>query len=303
MSSKCMRRGGRARSWMLLATSRRAAERGAATKATSGRLHRRGNRPDRGRLPSRHPRPGRRTAPRRTEGHRAARHDARAAGLHLPRSWRDRLPLLVRQHRAPPLREPLLRAALARNAQAARPRGRTPGRRQPARHGPRARAPPGAAADRRPGGGGWCGRGRAGHVRQRRLRPAYLERNSRGRLERHRDLPPHRRGPGDVRWTAGHRDRRRPALHRAGGLVGVRRRRADHADRPAHRRSRPLQRRPATSSRTGFVSIVYGYGAAWFTNYDRGTLTRVRAPGTPPLSRSRSQSRSISAPSRPAASR
>ena len=36
------------------------------------------------------------------------------------------------------------------------------------------------------------------------------------------------------------------------------------------------------ADRTGFVSIAYGYGAAWFTNYDRGTLTRLRAPGTPP---------------------
>jgi hypothetical protein len=35
-------------------------------------------------------------------------------------------------------------------------------------------------------------------------------------------------------------------------------------------------------TRTAFVSIAYGYGAAWLTNYDRGTLTRIRAPGTPP---------------------
>jgi streptogramin lyase len=36
------------------------------------------------------------------------------------------------------------------------------------------------------------------------------------------------------------------------------------------------------ADRTGFVSIAYGYGAAWLTNYDRGTLSRLRAPGTPP---------------------
>jgi hypothetical protein len=36
-----------------------------------------------------------------------------------------------------------------------------------------------------------------------------------------------------------------------------------------------------SASRTGFVSIVFGNAAAWFTNYDRGTLTRVRAPGAP----------------------
>jgi streptogramin lyase len=36
-----------------------------------------------------------------------------------------------------------------------------------------------------------------------------------------------------------------------------------------------------SADRTGFVSIAYGYGAAWVTNYDRGTLARVRAPGTP----------------------
>jgi streptogramin lyase len=30
-----------------------------------------------------------------------------------------------------------------------------------------------------------------------------------------------------------------------------------------------------TASRTRFVSITYSSGAAWFTNYDRGTLTRV----------------------------
>ena len=35
-------------------------------------------------------------------------------------------------------------------------------------------------------------------------------------------------------------------------------------------------------TRTAFVSIAYGYGAAWFTSYDRGTVTRIRAPGTPP---------------------
>jgi streptogramin lyase len=29
---------------------------------------------------------------------------------------------------------------------------------------------------------------------------------------------------------------------------------------------------------TGFVSIAYGNGAAWVTNYDRGTLSRIRAP-------------------------
>lgn len=37
-----------------------------------------------------------------------------------------------------------------------------------------------------------------------------------------------------------------------------------------------------SANRTGFVSIAYGYGAAWLTNYDLGTLTRVRAPGTAP---------------------
>ncbi len=30
-----------------------------------------------------------------------------------------------------------------------------------------------------------------------------------------------------------------------------------------------------TANRSGFASITYGDGAAWFTNYDRGTLTRV----------------------------
>ena len=29
------------------------------------------------------------------------------------------------------------------------------------------------------------------------------------------------------------------------------------------------------ASRSGFASIAFGDGAAWFTNYDRGTLTRV----------------------------
>jgi hypothetical protein len=29
------------------------------------------------------------------------------------------------------------------------------------------------------------------------------------------------------------------------------------------------------ADRSGFTSITYGEGAAWFTNYDRGTLTRV----------------------------
>ena len=33
------------------------------------------------------------------------------------------------------------------------------------------------------------------------------------------------------------------------------------------------------ANRTSFVSIAYGYGAAWLTNYDRGTLARVR-PGS-----------------------
>jgi hypothetical protein len=36
------------------------------------------------------------------------------------------------------------------------------------------------------------------------------------------------------------------------------------------------------ANRTGFVSIAFGYGAAWVTNYDLGTLTQVRAPGSPP---------------------
>jgi virginiamycin B lyase len=30
-----------------------------------------------------------------------------------------------------------------------------------------------------------------------------------------------------------------------------------------------------SASRSGFASIAYGDGAAWFTNYDRGTLTRL----------------------------
>jgi hypothetical protein len=34
-----------------------------------------------------------------------------------------------------------------------------------------------------------------------------------------------------------------------------------------------------TANRTGFVSIAYGYAAAWLTNYDRGTLARV-TPGS-----------------------
>ena len=29
------------------------------------------------------------------------------------------------------------------------------------------------------------------------------------------------------------------------------------------------------ADRSGFASIAYGDGAAWFTNYDRGTLTKV----------------------------
>jgi virginiamycin B lyase len=36
------------------------------------------------------------------------------------------------------------------------------------------------------------------------------------------------------------------------------------------------------ADRTGFVSVVFGYAAVWVTNYDRGTLTELRAPGTPP---------------------
>jgi len=36
------------------------------------------------------------------------------------------------------------------------------------------------------------------------------------------------------------------------------------------------------ADRTGFVSIAYQYGAAWLANYDRGTLTQVTDPGTPP---------------------
>jgi hypothetical protein len=31
------------------------------------------------------------------------------------------------------------------------------------------------------------------------------------------------------------------------------------------------------ADRSGFVSIAYGDGAAWLTNYDRGTLVRVTA--------------------------
>jgi hypothetical protein len=30
-----------------------------------------------------------------------------------------------------------------------------------------------------------------------------------------------------------------------------------------------------TANETGFASIAFGDGSAWFTNYDRGTLTRV----------------------------
>jgi hypothetical protein len=30
-----------------------------------------------------------------------------------------------------------------------------------------------------------------------------------------------------------------------------------------------------TANVSGFASIAFGDGAAWFTNYDRGTLTRV----------------------------
>ncbi|HET7759338.1 MAG TPA: hypothetical protein VFK62_05405 [Gaiellaceae bacterium] len=29
------------------------------------------------------------------------------------------------------------------------------------------------------------------------------------------------------------------------------------------------------ASQSGFASIAFGDGAAWYTNYDRGTLTRV----------------------------
>lgn len=36
------------------------------------------------------------------------------------------------------------------------------------------------------------------------------------------------------------------------------------------------------AKRTGFASIAYGFGAAWLTNYDLGTLTQVRTPGSPP---------------------
>jgi hypothetical protein len=36
------------------------------------------------------------------------------------------------------------------------------------------------------------------------------------------------------------------------------------------------------ADRTGFVSIAYGYGAAWLTNYDRGTLEEVTAQRAPP---------------------
>jgi streptogramin lyase len=32
---------------------------------------------------------------------------------------------------------------------------------------------------------------------------------------------------------------------------------------------------------TAFVSVAYGDGAAWVTNFDRGTLTRVDDPATP----------------------
>lgn len=32
------------------------------------------------------------------------------------------------------------------------------------------------------------------------------------------------------------------------------------------------------ADRTGFVSIVFGFGSAWLSNYDRGTLTEVTAP-------------------------
>jgi virginiamycin B lyase len=32
------------------------------------------------------------------------------------------------------------------------------------------------------------------------------------------------------------------------------------------------------ADRSGFVSIAYGDGAAWVTNYDRGTLVRVTLP-------------------------
>jgi streptogramin lyase len=32
------------------------------------------------------------------------------------------------------------------------------------------------------------------------------------------------------------------------------------------------------ADRTGFVSIVFGFGSAWVSNYDRGTLTEVTAP-------------------------
>lgn len=35
------------------------------------------------------------------------------------------------------------------------------------------------------------------------------------------------------------------------------------------------------ADRTGFVSIVFGYGRAWLTNYDRDTLMRLRAPNAP----------------------
>jgi streptogramin lyase len=34
------------------------------------------------------------------------------------------------------------------------------------------------------------------------------------------------------------------------------------------------------ASRTGFVSLAFGFGSAWLTNYDRGTLTEV--PSAPP---------------------
>jgi hypothetical protein len=32
---------------------------------------------------------------------------------------------------------------------------------------------------------------------------------------------------------------------------------------------------PPTANVSGFASIVFGDGSAWFTNYDRGTLTSV----------------------------
>ena len=36
------------------------------------------------------------------------------------------------------------------------------------------------------------------------------------------------------------------------------------------------------ANRSVFVSIAYQYGAASLANYDRGTLTRLTAAGTPP---------------------